>query len=307
MPQRFRLFWLRETGCDAGTPLRAGELEPEIRQRVLALAAPIDERGAVEIAIRLPYLDHREWNTRSQILAALPLERHGDVISFVASPAVALRDAAATFVMTDPAWLDAPSGSQPDYFQVWQTVSMTLQSSLRAWIPEKYFRDIALYENHRKAYPMLVYQAARVCHGRPRSEFTYSFHDYPACRLTLALALKLNGRNLQAILAGVEERLSEAGMPELARRYAPVWYKDLVVVARKRPKPFLALLGAESAFINAVIELNLDRTPTGVHSFSKIANRALRRVYGMDLRPMGVRALELATEVLASAGRANLA
>jgi|SRR5579863_248515 len=307
MSQQFRLFWLRETGCDAGTPIRAGEIEPEIRERVLDLAALGGTSAADEIALRLPYLDRREWGKRSEILAALRLERNGDVISFVASPAVALRDAAATLALTDPAWLDAPSGGHPDHFPVWRTVSITLQSSLRAWIPEKYFRDIAVYEDRRKAYPMLVYQAARVCHGRPRGEFTYAFHDYPACRLTLALSLKMNGRNLQTILESVEQRLNAAGMPELARRYAPVWYEDVVVAARQKPKPFLALLGAESAFINALMELSLDRTPTGVHSFSKVANQALRRVYGMDLRPMGVRALELATEVLESAGKASVA
>ncbi len=110
----------------------------------------------------------------------------------------------------------------------------------------------------------------------------------------------MTGKNLQAILAGVEQRLSAAGMPELARRYAPVWYEDVVVAVRAKPKLFLALLRAESAFINALMELRLDCTAAGVHSFSKTANQALRKVHGMDLRPMGVRALELATAVLAA-------
>jgi hypothetical protein len=297
MSHLFRLFWLRETGCDAGTPVRAGELDPEIRQRVLALAGD----GENEIALRLPYMDRREWGNRDQILAALTLERHGDVVSFVAAPALALRDTAATLALTEPAWIGAPPGSHPDHFAVWQSVSMTLQSSLRAWIPEKYFGDIALYEDRRKAFPMLMYQAARICHGRPRGEFTYAFHDYPACRVTLALALRMTGRNLQTILAGVEQRLSAAEMPQLARRYAPVWYPDLVAAVRHKPRLFLALLGAESAFINALMELSLDRTAAGVQSFSRTANHALRKVHGMDLRPLGVRALEQATEVLASA------
>jgi hypothetical protein len=303
MSQLFRLFWLRETGCDAGTPLRAAELEPEIRQRVVALAVArngVGEDGAGEIALRLPYMDHREWRKRGEILSALRLERRGDVISFVPTAATVLRDAAATLALTDPSWLGAPPGNHPNHFAVWQGVSMNLQTSLRAWIPEKYFRDIALYEDRGMAYPMLVYEAARLCHGRPRGSFTYDFSDYPDCRLTLALAVKMTGKNLQGILAGVEQRLSEAGMPELARRYAPVWYEDVVVAVRKKPKRFLALLGAESAFIDALMELSQDRTPAGVHSFSKAANQTLRKVYGMDLRPMGVRALEQATAVLAS-------
>jgi hypothetical protein len=299
MSRSFRLFWVRETGCDAGTPLRAEQLDPEIQQRVLDLAGS----GEREIALFLPYLDRREWPKRARILESLTLERHGDIVSFRPEPASAIRHIAATLALTHPAWLGAPSPSDPDHFSVWQNVSMTLQSSLRAWIAEQYFRDIARFEDRDKAYSMLVYQAARVCHGRARSEFTYAFHDYPACRLTLALALKMTGRHLQTILADVEQRLNQAGMPELARRYAPVWYRDIVVAVRKKPKSFLALLGAESIFINSLMDLSLDCTPAGVHSFSKAANRALRKacgvgVAGMDLRPLGVRALELATEIL---------
>jgi len=270
---------------------------------VLALADL--ESGAGEIFLRLPYLDRREWPKRGEILASLLLERHGDVISFVPAAAAALRDTAATLALTDPAWLAAPKANHPDHFAVWQSVSMNLQSSLRAWIAEEYFRDIARFEDRANAYPMLVYQAARVCHGRPRSEFTYAFNDFPTCRLTLALAVKMTGRSLQTLLASTEQRLNAAGMPELARRYAPVWYQDVVMAVRKKPKPFLALLAAESAFINALMELSLDRTAGGVHSFSKAANRALRRVYGMDARPLGVRALEQATAVLASASGAR--
>ena len=59
MSKAFRLHWLRETGCDAGTLLRADELEPAIRQRALELAAG----GPKEIGIHLPFLDKREWRT----------------------------------------------------------------------------------------------------------------------------------------------------------------------------------------------------------------------------------------------------
>ena len=108
----------------------------------------------------------------------------------------------------------------------------------------------------------------------------------------------MTGRSVQCILTGIEHRLQAAGMPELARRYAPVWYQDVLVAVRKKPKPFIALLTAESAFINALVELSLDRTPAGVHHFSKAANQALRKVYGMDARRLGVRALEEATREL---------
>src|SRR6202034_388775 len=99
----------------------------------------------------------------------------------------------------------APSPSHPDHFALWRNVSMTVQRSLRAWIAEQYLLDVARFEDRDKAYSMLVYQAARVCHGRSHGDFNYAFHDYPACRLTLALALKMTGRNLQTLLAGVEQ------------------------------------------------------------------------------------------------------
>ena len=47
------------------------------------------------------------------------------------------------------------------------------------------------------------------------------------------------------------------------------------------------------------MELGLNRTPFGVHHFSKVANQVLRKVYGRDARHLGVRALEEATRVLA--------
>lgn len=192
---------------------------------------------------------------------------------------------------------------------------MRLQNCFRTWIPEKYFQDITQFEDRERAYPMLVYQVAHLFRGCASGEFTYNFHDYPDCRLTLAWALKMTGLPLQRILAGVESRLSGAGMPELARRYSPVWYQDLVVGVRKKPKPFLELLQAESKFIDALVDLGMNRTPSGVQIFSKAANQALRKVYGgqgpgpqgMDLRSLGTMALAQATEVLASSAASVIA
>ncbi|MGH9592543.1 MAG: hypothetical protein ACRD5L_05585, partial [Bryobacteraceae bacterium] len=73
------MYWLRESGCDAGTPISAGELPPAIRERVVELAA--GEAG--EIAVRLPFLDRKDYRRQDQILRALPLERAGNVIRAV--------------------------------------------------------------------------------------------------------------------------------------------------------------------------------------------------------------------------------
>lgn len=299
MPQLFRLFWLRETGCDTGTPLRAEDLEPEIQNpEVLGKLLELAGEDCGELLLRLPYIDRREWPKRREILGALAWERQGNVIFPVLPASLALRDTAASLALADPVWIQQPAGTDPRHFATWRKVSATLQRCLREWIFEEYFRDIARFDDREAAHTMMVYRAAWVCHSRSRGVFTYDLSDYPECRLTLTVATKMTGRSLQTILAGVEQRLLAAGLPQLARRYAPVWHQDLVAGVRKKPKGLLELLRAESAFIDAVVELGLDRTPFGVHRFSKTASQALRRVYGLDVRHLGARALEAATQVL---------
>jgi hypothetical protein len=299
MSQLFRLYWLRETGCDAGTPLGAHQLEPEVQIKALELAA--EEPG--EFVLSLPYLDQREWRKRGELFAGLAWERCGNAIAPVLPPAMALRNTTATLALTHPAWIDQPSAADPRHVAAWQHVSVALQRGFREWIAEEYFRDAGRFADREKAYTMIVYQAARVFYGRSRGMFTYDLRDYPECRLTLALATKMIGRTIQNILGRIEQRLLAAGMPDLARRYAPAWYQDVLLAVRRKPKAFIALLSAESAFIDALVELGLNRTPAGVHHFSKIANQVLRKVYGSDARHLGVRALQEATRVLA--GRAG--
>jgi hypothetical protein len=294
MTKFFRLFWLRESGCDAGTRVRAGDLEPEIRRRVMELAG----ESVCEITLRLPFLDRREWRRRSEILNALRLERRSDTIQCVLTPAAAARDLAANLAFRHPAWIAAPSEREPYYFPVWRRVSVALQRSLRARIAAEYFRDLARYQDRDSAYPMVVYAATRLCYGRPRTEFTYDLSDYPDCEVTLAAAWKMIGNILQAKLAGVEHMLREAGMPALSRRYAPVWYEDVMVAVRKKPKRFVALLAAESSLINALIGLGTERNAAAVNRFAKTANRTLRNVYGMDLRKLGISVLRETTRVL---------
>jgi hypothetical protein len=297
MPHAFRLFWLRETGCDAGTLLRADQLVPEIREHVLALVT--EPEG--ETILRLPFFDLRDWKRRRKILPRLRWERHGNEISSIMDGTAALRDLAANLVLTHPAWTGAPLASDPDYFQVWQSVCMNLQKSMRAWTSEVYFEDAARFEDRATAYPILIYESARVCHGKPRMDFTYDLRDYPKCILTLTRVLRLTGRAQQAILARVEQRLQEAGNPVLARRYSPVWYQDIVRQVRRKPRRLVELLAHECVFINALIDLGSNRTVEGVNIFSNAAGQSLRNMYGMDLRGMGLRALNLTTEILRSA------
>src|SRR5689334_10022443 len=111
MPPPFRLFWLRETGCDAGTPLRADELPPEIRLSVLALVPG----AATEVVLRLPYMDASECRCSADILAPLTWVRHGNEICAALPAQAALRDLAAQVALADPTWAEAPSGTDMSY------------------------------------------------------------------------------------------------------------------------------------------------------------------------------------------------
>ena len=194
--------------------------------------------------------------------------------------------------------MNAPTERDPGYFQAWQRVSLALQRWLRDQVADAYFRDLAHFENRPAAYPMIVYQASRLCHGRPRTEFTYDLRDYPECRTTLTMSWKLTGRAIQAVLRRIEQRLNHAGMTELAHRYAPVWHQDVLVAVKTKPKAYVDLLMAESAVINAAIDLGTERSVEAANRFDKTVHLNFRKVHGMDLQSLGVGTLEQATRVL---------
>lgn len=200
----------------------------------------------------------------------------------------------------DISWNNAPAERDPCYFRAWQQVSIALQKALRAWIPEMYFRDnLARYENRDMAGQLMAYEACRVCYGRPKTEFTYDVAD-PA---TVPAALRMIGRPMQTVLERIEKTLREAGRLELARRYAPVWYEDILAVARAKPKRLVGLLAHEAAIINAVIDLGTVHNTAAVNRFSKVESASFRRVFGMDMRELGGRLLNEAVFVLAEQTR----
>lgn len=173
-----------------------------------------------------------------------------------------------------------------------------MQRTLRDGVARAYFQDLARFENRPAAYPVIVYQASRLCPGRPRTEFSYDLRDYPECRTTLEASWKLTGRAIQAVLRRMELRLYDAGMTGLAHLYAPVWHQDVLVAVMKKPKPYVDLLMAESAVINSAIDLGTERSVASANRFGKTVHLNLRKLYGMDLRDLGVGALEEATRVL---------
>ena len=78
-------------------------------------------------------------------------------------------------------------------------------------------------------------------------------------------------------------------MTELAHRYAPVWHQDVLVAVKKKPKPYVDLLMAESAVINAAIDLGTERSVEAANRFGKAVHLNLRKIYGMDLQSAGSR------------------
>lgn len=296
----FELFWLRETGCDAGTPLTAEELPPSIRERVVSLAHEDAAAAPATFQLRLPFVDRIEERKQDEILAALPLERTGTLIRTVLDPAAATRDMGATCALTDPLWRGAPAERDQAYFPTWQRVSMALQRWLRDRVAEEYFRDAARFEDRPEAYPIIVYQACRPFFGKPRTEFTYDLRDFPWCEDTLAASWKLTGRGIQRGLAQIEKRLHEMGNERLARKYSPVWHEDVLVAVKRKPRVYADLLAREAAIVNAVIDLGTQPTIASINRTAKVINQQLRKMHGDDMRKLGCGVFEEATRALAS-------
>jgi len=292
--QAFRLYWLREIGCDAGTPISAGELPPAIRDRVLALTG----REVGQIAVRLPFLNRKECRRQDEILSALPFERAGNVIRAVLTPSAAARDLAATLAFTDLVWANTPAEQNPGYFGVWQRVSLALQRWMREAVSAEYFRDLIRCEDREVTYAMIVYQSSRLYHGRPRTEFTYDLRDFPERQTTVAASWNMIGHSMEVTLERIEKQLHEAGRADIAHRYTPVWHKDILNAVRKKPRRFVGLLAAEAALINAVIELGTQRSAQAASHFARTVNLNLRGLHGLDLRSLGVGVLEETTRAL---------
>lgn len=287
----FRLYWRRETGCDAGTPVNLKDLDAAIRPRIVELAG--NDKGPTEI--RLPFLDRREWRRRSGSLRRLTFVREGSVIRYVpASAAAALRDRTADAMGAHPAWLAAPDQRTPGYFRVWRNVSVALQEFLRRAAPEIYFRDPARYEDRPAAGALLVYRASRVCRGMRDTEFAYDVANVE----TLPEALWTISRPMQEILTEAQRRVEASGRPELARRYAPMWHADIVQAVRERPRRLLALLGDEAALIEAIIALGTARDLSIVKPFVHSVLAVLRSFHDCDMRELGAPLLDAATRAL---------
>jgi hypothetical protein len=206
-------------------------------------------------------------------------------------------------LLDNQAWRDAPDETGPLYSRTWKHVSVALQKALRRWTLEIYFRDGARFANRDDAFPMVVYAAARVFHGRTKTEFTYDLAD----PRTLDAAVRAIGQPIQNILKPMAERLKRSGQVTLGWRYAPVWHRDVLAAVRKRPKRLVALLAREAKIIDAVIDLGTSRDAAAAFRCAKTANATLRNMLpygcGEDMRELLGAVLDEATAVLVAERR----
>lgn len=296
---KFRLYWLRETFSDIGTPIRPEDLPQSIRGRILDLAGEAAAQEASEFAVRLPYLDRREQRRQNSVLTSLAYERTDHLIRAVLPPAAATRDMMATLALADPLWRSAPRERDFSYFYTWQRVAQALQHWLRDHVPLEYFRNVDILSDRRRAYPMIVYQACRIFPGRPRTDFTYDLGNYPWSNDTLVYSWRMSGSAIQRVMEGLKRRLHDAGRTSLACRYAPVLNHDVLLAVQRRPRAYASLLVREAAIINAVIDLGTRRDPQTIHRSAKLMNQALRNMHFQDLRRLGPDLLEEARRALA--------
>lgn len=293
---KFRLYWLRETSSDIGTPVRSEDLPPSIRGRVLELAA----KEPAEFAVRLPYFDQRELRRQDALLASVAYERTDHLIRAVLPPAEATRDMLATLAFADPLWRSAPPERDSRHFYAWQRVSQSLQHWLRDRVALEYFSNLDVLADRKRAYPMIVYQACRIFSGRPRTDFTYDLGNYPWSHDTLAFSWRMIGSGLQRVLAGLQQRLKQAGRLSLASRYTPTLYNDVLIAVQRRPRAYVNLLVCESKVIDAVVELGTRCDAQTIQRSARIINQALRNVHFRDLQRLGPDLLEEARRALAA-------
>ena len=93
-------------------------------------------------------------------------------------------------------------------------------------------------------------------------------------------------------------------MTELAHRYAPVWHQDVLVAVKKKPKPYVDLLMAESAVINAAIDLGTERSIEAANRFAQDGPSESAEGVRDGFAEPGSGALEEATRALSQSRRA---
>jgi len=191
----------------------------------------------------------------------------------------------------DP-WPTSPAETDPEYYRTWQKVSVAIQRAMRRWALEIFLRKPERCEDREWAMALIVYASSRPFYGRSKTEFTWDAAETGA----MERSLKGIGTPIQRALFRVNGRLKEIGREELACRYAPVWYLDVLLAARRRPTPLVGMLAREAKLIEAVIGWGTERNEASALRFVRVSNWALRRFQGMDMREVAAGVLKEVTE-----------
>ena len=191
-------------------------------------------------------------------------------------------------------FLDVSANAPPEcdgrYFRTWHRVSVQVQRAVRSFA----VRNVSARDIDR-AFTMVVFSASQPSHGRRPMEFTYDIGD----EATIPLALKLIGRNVQARLAPIAATFQNDA--RLARRFAPVWHRDILNSVKAKPRLLINLLGREAAMINALIDLGTMRDDRTARRFLK-NTFSVARVLRVESTVLLERVLRTGTESLLDGG-----
>ncbi len=201
-------------------------------------------------------------------------------------------------------WLSAPGERDPAFFPSFARISLAIQAVLRERVPASYFQPLDSFRDVKRAYPMLVYQAARPFRGRLRSELTYDVLNPQ----TLDTLLRGAKPGLLELLGQTEARLSRAGWRELADQYHPKRVAQILETVHKLSKSrkcLHLLVRSESVLLDALVELGGLGKLAGKQQFRRVAGFEkkwafqLRRLYpGTDFLWLAPVLLDAATGAL---------
>jgi hypothetical protein len=213
------------------------------------------------------------------------------------------------------AWLRAPEEQDPRFFDIYSSVSLTVQRVMRRWLPFVYFSNLDRYDDYEAAYPLIFYQSTRPFPGQPRSDFTYDVVS-PDCP---GVARPWAAHPLASELARVEQALIAAGRPQAARYYEPWRAPEILADIVRKPRLVNALLMGDTFFMGRLVHLGIEarRLAARLQSdpqratrelvdfasdFAATFHRKLRRLYGgQDFVAFGSLLLVEATRALGAA------
>ena len=308
------LFWLRESASGGWiTPYAFSEdalpadLPADLKKNFLAMSytevhlpytewrQPLPDRPLIFLCPCLEgrvILQHpetnREYIDRYQIMLSMAAAAHG-----VEEPRFRLLGAYGRSLDAREcsAWANPPFEREGRFFGVYKMVSRAFQQTMREMLPALYFANVQRYMDTEMAYPMLLLAASSPFRGRNRSTLTYDVLDLDSVDKFYRSAQ----RGLPRVLAGVEAKLLEDGLTELAKAYAPSRAERVLAFVKRDRNPMRSLLLAEASLFDDFLRFahrmhdlcaegplrrrQIRKIPTATSEFVRTLHSRLRRYY----------------------------